>query len=146
MSPHAKRKPAESILIVSANFLSVLQLAIISLRSTSLHEHSDNHQIQQQTGGTCSLCVHKQTGPPPQRVFCPDWLKSAGTPGHYWDKNHLQQLYEWCSPIWIQKISWSSPKHMVLRWSVSLKLLLFYIQYITAYSNAVKMNDLTKYM
>ena len=45
MSPHAKRKPAESSLIVSAYFLYVLQLAIISLCSTPLHEYSGNHQI-----------------------------------------------------------------------------------------------------
>ena len=37
---------------------------------------SDDRQTQQQTGGSCSLCVNEQREPP--GFLSPDWIKWAG--------------------------------------------------------------------
>ena len=75
-------KAALSVVLTLANFLPNLQFAIRSLLCTPPHEY-DNDHTKQETGGSCSLRVHTQTGLPLCGVLCPDWIKWAGIPKHF---------------------------------------------------------------
>lgn len=72
-------KVAASVVIVFANFLSIMQLTIPSLISTSPHKCGasiSRHSSKQEDPALCS----QQTGPPRYGVLCPDWIKCAGIP------------------------------------------------------------------